>query len=239
MNKTINTFLIAAAVILASLSFASCNSSGTPSQFPDDLATEFATFVSTSNDGTVFTFQRNEDSGLITLVANVKVDTEKLPEGSRVIIQYSPSGGQGIYQSGPITLYTLSPIINGSVGREPLATIESWISDRINMKSITRTGEYVNIWLEATSNADVKRFSLTADEATLADEVPVLYLVVTSDDTQLRTRQLYASLNISDVWDMATVKGVEIRYNDINDNRTVTFRKINLQPIEPGVDPAE
>ena len=114
MTKKLTSALLAVFFTIA-LGLTSCNTDDDNGGGVDNLCADFVTFVSTGDQGTVFTFRKSGDSELITLTAPVKVDTQQIKLGSRVIIPYVPSGGQAPYQSGPINLYNITRIINAGI----------------------------------------------------------------------------------------------------------------------------
>ncbi len=225
------------AFLLIGIMSASCNSDSNSGGLPADLCVDFATFTKTSDNGSVFTLRKSADSELVTLTAAVKIDTEKLKPGSRVIIHYLPSGGQQPYQSGPIDLYGISEIQNGTPEKASLSTIEGWPSERLKMMSLTRSGQYLDVWAELSFSSKPERFVLAVDEATLSDEYPQLYIVFTSDNSIGRIRQYYASFDLSSVWDLPTCKGVSVNYEGTAGNESVKFDKPGREPITPGEDP--
>lgn len=226
-------FSIACFIAICFLSTA-CNSDDNGgSGIPDNLCADFVTFVSTNDNGSVFTFRKSGDSGLITLTAPVKVDVNQLKPDTRVIIQYIPSGGQQPYQSGPINLYGITRIVNGGVEQKPLSTITTWGYNTLNMMTIGRSGKYLDVWAEAAFGGNPKRFVLAADQATLEDEYPQLYLVFVADDEIARIRPLYASFDLSSVWDLSTSKGVKVNYNTASGTETLTLQKSGREPLQP------
>lgn len=211
--------------VIAGVFTTSCSSKTTSPDTPDNICVDFATFVSTSDEGSVFTLRKNGDSPLVTLTAAVKVDISQLKPNTRVLIQYLPSGGQAPYESGPITLYGIGFIFTGDVEAQPLATIESWASDVIKLMSMTRSGEYLDIWAQGNYSTNATKFCLVADEATLDDEYPQLYLVFESDNGWGYPHQLYASFTLGNVWDRPTCKGVTVHFHNEDGFKTQTFNK--------------
>lgn len=227
MLKTKLTIVIytVLAIIFGAAVLPSCNKDKSDDGYPDDICVDFATFVSTSDNGTIFTLRKSGDSPLITLTAAVKVDTSKLKPDTRVLIQYVPSGGQAPYESGAIALYGIGLIVTGDIDAQPLSEIESWTSQPVKATSITRSGEYLDIWAQGDYDTKITRFCLAADEATLSDDYPQLYLVFEGDKGIGYPHQLYASFTLSSVWNLATCKGVTVNYMTSGGNRTLTFPK--------------
>lgn len=240
ITKKFTSRLFAALIIcFLGLFSSSCNSESNQQYVPDNICYDFVTFVSTSENGSVFTFRKSNDSNLITLTAAVKIDTEKIKPGTRVIIQYVPSGGQAPYESGPINLYGIALITNGDVEAKPLTEIESWQNERFKMQTITRSGNYIDVWFEAALSQKPKRFMIVADEATMDNEYPELYLVFETDRNMGNIRQVYGSFDMSKVWEQPSCKGVTVHYNTYNGNETVKFEKPTQLPIIPEDAPIE
>lgn len=220
------------------LAATSCNSDS-GNNILDNMSADFVTFVSTDNNGSVFTFQKSGDSPLITLTAAIKVDTEQIKPGSRVILYYIPSGGQGAYKSGPVDVINIVRILNAGVEEASMETITSWGHDKLNVHTIARSGNYLDLWAEGFVSKEAKRFVLVADKATLADEYPALYLIFVTDDDLGRARQIYASFDLSSVWDLPTSKGVKLTYYTDGGAETMKLDKSDLGPLKPGGDTVE
>lgn len=240
ITKKISSGLFAAFVIcFLGLFSSSCNSSSDQPIIPDNVCFDFVTFVSSNDKGSVFTFRKSNDSDLITLTAGIKVDTENLKPGTRVIIQYVPSGGQAPYESGPITLFGIAQITTGDVEAKPLSEIESWQPEPVKVNTLSRSGEYIDVWIEAATAQTPKLFTIVADEATLTNEYPDLYLVFETDRPFANMRQLYGSFDMSAIWNKTTCKGVNVHTDSNNGFGTVKFEKSTLLPIIPDNDITE
>lgn len=222
--------------IVFCLIFSSCNNDNNNPYIPGTACYDFVTFVETSETGSVFTFQKSNDSELITLTSAERLNPEKVKPGSRIIIQYIPSGGQDVYQSGPITLYGIAQITNGKTDPMTMDEIRAWPSNRIKMHSISRSGNYIDVWLEANISNAPKRFVIVADQATVNDEYPQLYLIFESDNNVNIPRQVYGSFDLNPVWELNSCKGVQVHYQDVTGDEVVKFEKTSKVPIQPGGD---
>lgn len=230
INK-LSCFIIAIAAVVLS----SCKKESTVDvgPIPDNVCYDFVTFVNSNNSGSTFEFRKSGDSPLITLTSTASIKTSELAPGSRVIIQYLPSGGQDVYQSGPITLYGIAQITNGNATTAPMADISAWGSDDIRVVTLSRSGQYLDFWGEATMTGNPRRFALAADESTLGDEYPMLYLIVDADNVNGRVHQLYASFDMSAVWNLSTCKGVQVNFKTSAGEDFMVFDKGNRQPFQP------
>lgn len=203
---------------------------------PDNICFDFATFVSSSEDGSVFQLQQSGDSPLITLTTTARVSADQIRPNTRVIIEYVPSGGQAVYQSGPIDLYGIVSITTGNITPRPLSDINSLFVESFKTISLTRTGEYLNVWAEAAYNSKIEKFELLVDETTLENEYPEAYLIFKPDNGGIY-RQVYASFGLNEIWKLPTCKGVKVNYQLASGKTSMKFDKETV--IGPGLTPVE
>lgn len=222
-------------VIVAALGFAACSNDSTPAVggMPNNVCYDFVTLVSTGDNGTVFEFRKNGDSQLITLTAYVKIDTERIKVGSRLIICYVPSGGQLPYQSGAITLYGIAQVVNGTPQPATSEEIMSLQGDPLTVKTIARSGNFIDIWAEAYGAEDGVSLSLYLDEATADSEYPATYLIYGKGDGETRLRQVYASFDVNGLLSLPGCKGVKVTYYGSAGSGTVCFDKESVLPLRP------
>ena len=223
-------------VIVAALGFTSCSNDSNPivGGLPDNVCYDFVTLVSTGDTGTVFEFRKNGDSQLITLTAYVRIDTERIKPGERLIICYVPSGGQLPYQSGAITLYGIAQVVNGSPLPATSEEIMSLHGDPLTVRTIARSGNFIDIRAEAYGGESDVSLTMYLDEATADSEYPSTYLVYGKGDGEVRLRQVYASFDISSLLSRPGCKGVRVTYSGSAGSGTVCFDKESVLPLRPG-----
>lgn len=235
--KLLTKFTSLLLMIFMTISISSCNDDNKNGlTIPSNAVLDFATFVSSNDNGSVFTLQKDGDSPLITLTSTIAISTTDLKPGTRVLIQYAPAGSQEVYQSGAINLYGIARITNGNVEPKPLSEIESWQSDGLKINIMTRTGQYVNVWAEAPIQREPKRFVLVADKTTVDSELVELYLVYQADNDMAAYGQVYASFDLSNVWNKPTCKAVKINYMSRSGMEAKRFDKDYKLPINPDTD---
>jgi hypothetical protein len=170
----------------------------------------------------VFTFRRSGDSPLITLTG-VASQTLDIESGTRVLLRYQPENGEA-YTSGPVAVkYVLN--INQDVLRQ--GDITGWDADPLYLLSMWRSGEYINMEAEVVYSETSRRFALVADESTLNDANPQLYLVHdTKNAPDNFSRRIYASWNVAALWNRTGCRSITIHVNDSNRGlSTITFSK--------------
>ena len=175
---------------------------------------DIVTLESTGEQGSRFTFRRYGDSPLITLTdPGLQLDSENV--GKRVLLRYYPESGKP-YTDGNIRAIGLSPINNDTTVIRPVERYD-WDANAVFLNSIWRSGNYVNVHLRAVYSDKPRYFSLMVDSLTLTDPVPQVYLVhntLGAPDSYMR--EVYASFDITNVWERQGCDGIEIHINDSN-----------------------
>ncbi|MDE6490913.1 MAG: hypothetical protein K2L49_07115 [Muribaculaceae bacterium] len=199
---------------------------GCSSEDPSESVTLYDIVVFDGNvDGSAcFSFRKNGDSPLIELVAPGRVlESESVNTGDRILIAYIPVSGEA-YRSGDIDLKSVA-LINSDRLRE--GDVAGWDATPVYVQSIWRSGVYINLECKL-DYADAKRsFYLVLDRSTAGNPVPELYIVHDMGELPPNfARRIYASWDISDVWDSPDCRGVKVYVNDSNrDIGSVTFMK--------------
>ncbi len=202
-------------ILLMVALFSACSDNG-PYNDNAELA-DIVTYKGASQSGAIFTFQRQNDSPEITLTATGKyVDENSFKPGNRVLISYYAANREP-YTSGDITLTGIAAINNDTLKTGDAEKLSGWNTDAIYLNSIWRSGNYINIYFRADQSEEKRRFSLMIDEATMEEEFPQLYLVHDMlGQPDNFTRRVYASFDISSIWNNDRCKGIDIHINDSN-----------------------
>ena len=186
---------------------------------------DLVTFEGNTEKAAVFSLQKDGDSPMIELTAiGRRVDTAQVKPGQRLFLSYIPESGLP-YTSGMVTLRGLSLI---NYAKIETGAITDWDKTPVYMNSMWRTGVYLNLECRIDYTTDEgRRFMLVADETTIDDFEPQLYVVHDLDQLpQNFTRRIYASWDMSDVWNRPGCHGVKVHIRDSNRNITsMTFNK--------------
>lgn len=187
---------------------------------------DLVTFEGNTEKAAMFSMRKNGDSPLIELTApGRRVDTAQVKQGTRLLMAYVPESGLP-YTSGPVTLRGLS-LINSA----PVQTgkPDRWNATPVYMNSMWRTGTYLNMecLVDYTSQTG-RRFMLVADETTVNDSEPQLYVVHDLGTLPENfTRRIYASWDMAEVWNRPGCRGVKVHIRD--SNRGITSMTFNKQ----------
>ena len=234
--KIIRNFACFCLFATLSLIATSCNSND-PYDGGDwgNILTDIATFVSTSDNGSVFTVQEDGDSPAVTLTFINKLTNKDLIPGTRWLLAYIPESGVA-YQSGPATLFGISYVLNGTLEEATAESTTNWRSMGQNVDAVWRTGKWLNINAQCDYvTRSPKQYSLVVDETTLEDPYPVVHLLYEADTSaQSETKRLFSSFDISSVWDLPNVKGITLNIVGLSGNLLYKFDKgtQTVQPVE-------
>lgn len=219
--------LLLPVLLLPALS--SCGDKGVDGEVPMPL-TDIVTYNGKVDGVTTFTFQKIDDTPLLTLTApGFNLDEDSYPTGTRMLLRYVPAGGTGAYSSGEITPLGGYVITQSNVVTEWREEYSGWNHDPVYVYSLWRTGEYINMRVRLTYSSEPRLFCVALDPETADSDWPELYLVHTfGKDIDGHEREYYASFSIASVWERSDVKGVIMHVADTNlDKHIFTFAKSN------------
>lgn len=221
--------LILGAAVAAGLAFTSCNSND------DDPVNNYysniVTVRSVTASGTSFTFRNEGDSQLITYTTTQPVSGDATKVGDRIVITYQiKSYDQQRYPESSlpfcdamINVLGAIPTVGGG-GQIPVATAEetgNFKSDAISMNSVWRSGEYINVIFIKQTNTNYKQCRLVADQSTLDEAYPHVYLIFENPSDFVTDSQQYAfymSYSLVDLIGDGDHQGIILHYNDQSDS---------------------
>lgn len=208
--------------LLTCLMLLACGCSGDEPSAQMTLA-DIVTFGGYRSGRPVFTLRKNGDSPLITLTGEDGRTLKDVEEGQRVLLRYLPTSGEA-YTSGDVAVRSVVRINYDKLRKGPL---EGWDADPVYMLALWRTGEYLNIECKVEYADEARRFYLVLDEDTASDPVPQLYLMHDMGDAPANfSRHIYASWDMSALWNGEGCRGVTVHLRDSNRGiDEVTFLK--------------
>lgn len=218
--------------VFAATYLTSCDDDEDVPVYPNDSFYDIVTFIGHSKGNAVFELQKDGDSEPVRLTATgFSLDTTSIKVDTRLLLGYVPKSGIA-YQTDEITVTGIGSIFNDKVRSVDMTTLPDWDKNEIYLFSLWRTGKYINLFCQLTYTVNNAAFGLLADEMTLDNEYPDLYLVYEMDSSpESYNKNFYASIDISDVWNRSTCRGVTIHLNNSNlGEDTFTFSKITFTP---------
>lgn len=221
-----------AALVIALLS-TSCNKDDNNPVFPSDTLVDIVTLQSLSENGFTVTLRKENDSPLVTLTFNQKLTNLGIEVGERFLLEYKPESGIA-YTSGPATAYAYRPIINGNLLEGTAAEYNHWGTFSVELNSIWRTGEYINIMALCDYVNQPAKFALVVDEATLDSPIPDAYLIFEPDKgVDGSTKAAYASFDIKSIWNDSKYTGLRVFVVTHSGTKRTVFAKDNPDVIQP------
>lgn len=219
-----------------SFAFIACSNDDSNPPFSGDEMFDIVTFVGnpqSNNNKAVFQFQKENDSRLTTLRAtNTDLDTAKIKLNTRMLIAYLPESGTHNVDDN-ITLKGYSVVFNDSIRTGDKNKLPNMEHNPIYVNAIWRSGTYINIHCGLTYSYEPSGFVLLVDNKTIDDPMPNVYLSYkTGSDHESYYKEFYASIDISNLWNRPTCKGIKLHVNDSNFGKNeIVFEKLTLTPM--------
>ncbi len=137
------------------------------------------------------------DRGQKTLIASQPLG-EEIDRGARLLIDYDAAVGDTARAEVPIELNGFYVVLTPPVELAPHIVIADLPSGEASIISQWRTGEWINVKLEAAYNGTSRSIGLTADESTLDDATVKCYIYNPGDPVGPNSvgRTAYASFFI-------------------------------------------
>lgn len=222
--KSLLTSALTATAMLLTLS--SCRDEGVDGPV-EMTCTDIVTFAGSDGSGhATFTFQKADDSPEITLVSSNTINTDNIDEGTRLLLSYIPADNEP-YRSGPVNVLSGQTIAQSAVALEWLKEYDDWDKYPVYVYSAWRSGQYLNMHVRLTYSLNPRLFHLAVDPATIETDWPDVYLVhVMADNTDNHDRAYYASFDLTPLWSLPNVRGINLHVANSNLNKHIfTFDK--------------
>ena len=235
MQKTIKHILILFVLLLATSCEKTSNNGGISTPEGTTMY-DIVTFVGnpqSNNNNSVFQFQKENDSRLTTLCANnIALDTASTKVNTRVLLAYTPETGMHNIDDN-ITVNSVVSIFNDSIHTGEVNRLPDPQNNPIFVEIIQRSGSYINIQCGLTYVREPLNFTLMVDASTIDNEMPNVYLSYKKDSNRIATFQRFiASIDIANLWNRPTCKGIKLHVNDSNfDKNEIEFKKLTLTPM--------
>lgn len=218
-------------VLLLLPAFTSCNSSD-DNKDRDTIFAIFVTLASQNGDQLSFTAQEDSDSDIVTYTTTLKLNPGQVTVGKRYVLLFTNGTTDKPFQSGPVDVINIYNIYNGSIAAKTQQEIDAASTAPFSVTNITRTGKYLNLEINAETDAIPRAFTVYVDQATLTNEYPVVYIALDADVKGLNFSTLFGSFDIAEVWNLRTAKGITVK-SVLTPNFSKTFDKESFAPITP------
>ena len=151
------------------------------------------------------------DDETIRMTTNQWVDAD-LEKGRRVIAEYSVEADKLDQRPMPVKLYQMGFIQFDTVRFQPKNVIENSSCPKMEIISLWRTGNYINLQSEIAYDGKSQLYTIVADNTTADQAIVECYLLNKGElvgDNSIY-RHSYASFYIGDIWDSPTLERVRI-----------------------------
>ena len=194
------------------LALASCDKQEDIDRAYTDYRYDIVTYMGQNDRGAVFEYLGHGDSAAIRLQSAVSVSDVKTHE--RVLLRYD-FADKTTGNERDINVYSCNGIISDSL-RQSQAAPDSLPQHEVKLRSLWRTGEFINLHCQVEYTSKARTFMLVADASTLANDTVHCYLVHDlRGERGTFWRDCYASFNVGVLWPKETFRCLRVHLNDM------------------------
>jgi len=199
-------------LLLALTGLISCDKQEEIDRAYTDYRYDIVTYMGQNDRGAVFEYLGRGDSSAVTLQSSVSVSDVKTHE--RVLLRYDfvdevPGASRDIQ------VYGCIGIISDSL-RQSQTVPDSLPRHQVKLRSLWRTGEFINLHCQVEFTSKARTFMLVADAATLPSDTVHCYLVHDlMGERATFWRDCYASFNVGALWHKNTFHCLRVHVNDV------------------------
>lgn len=225
---------------VCSFALFSCNEDTPDNGVQKEIYTDIVTLTKNEPGDVVFTFRKLDDSPTITLKSATQLDTKLYSVGNRLVMSYLPLS-ETHYLSDDISVYGVATAIGAG---DPVQVVSpsgysGWLSSYVNINSIWRTGDYLNIVFTAESAPSPKKCVVVCDQTTIDSEYPELHLIFEpGTGSKYSEYAFYVSYSLADIYKDKNVKGVKVYFKDPVQAGPANIGRSNntITPFDPAIE---
>lgn len=221
LRNTFRRYCAPALLLAAGVALQGCDDKDDDGEHRQATLYDIVELTSTDAAGSTFTLWRPDADEAVTLRASGRVSG--VSAGDCLFLAYTPLNGKA-YTSGDITIQAQGYVNNSALKKSTPEKLDGWDSEPVYLMSLWRAGDKVCMRLRMTYDEHARLFALVADETTLDEEYPTVYLFhrrINPDDNF--ARQYYAAFDVSALWSRPGCRGVRVRVNNSNNPALNTF----------------
>ncbi|MBR5170806.1 MAG: hypothetical protein IKW85_09600 [Muribaculaceae bacterium] len=212
-------------LMAALLALASCDKQEDIDRAYTDYRYDIVTYLGQNGTGALFEYLGHGDSAAVKLQSRVTLSDVKV--NHRVLLRYDFADNAAHSDSRNINVYGCNGIISDSL-RKSDAAPDSLPQHQVKLRSLWRTGEFINLHCQVEYTTTARTFMLVADAKTLDNDTVHCYL--THDlrgETGTFWRDCYASFNVGALWHKETFKCLRVHLHDVTypDTKYYDFNK--------------
>ena len=208
-------------LLMAVLSaLASCDKQEDIDRSYTDYRYDIVTYLGVNGTGAVFEYLGHGDSASVKLQSRVTVKDVKTNQ--RVLLRYE-FADKATGAERDVNVYGCNGIFSDSL-RQTQASPDSLPCQEIKLRSLWRTGEFINLHCQVEYTGKARTLMLVADANTLASDTVDCYLVHDlRGERATFWRDCYASFNVGALWRKDTFRCLRIHLNDVTFPETAYY----------------
>lgn len=186
-----------------------------------DYRYDIVTYLGRNDRGAVFEYLGRDDSIAVKLQSQTNVN-EDIKTNQRVLLRYN-FVDQVPADSRDIEVYSCNNIFTDSL-RQTQAAPDSLPRHEVKLRSLWRTGEFINLNCQVEYTNKARTLMLVADGNTLERDTVDCYLVHDlRGERGTFWRDCYASFNVGALWKRSYFKCLRIHVNDVTYPNTLYY----------------
>ena len=186
-----------------------------------DYRYDIVTYLGRNDRGAVFEYLGRDDSIAVKLQSQTNVN-EDIKTNQRVLLRYN-FVDQVPADSRDIEVYSCNNIFTDSL-RQTQAAPDSLPRHEVKLRSLWRTGEFINLFCQVEYTNKARTLMLVADGETLERDTVDCYLVHDlRGERGTFWRDCYASFNVGALWKRSYFKCLRIHVNDVTYPNTLYY----------------
>lgn len=206
------------ALLLAVAALSACQDRGDDDTRIVEWRYDFVTYMGYSGSTATFEYLGRGDSAAIVLRASGLDKPGHLATGQRVLLYYTvtgtPSPGVRDVQA---RYYTSGNVVSDSL-RVNTKPVEQYAMHPIKLRSLWRTGGYINLRGQVEYTGHPRQLYLMADGATLDSDTVDVYLVhdlMQGQDSTRFWRNCYGSFYVGEAWYKPSCRVMRVHVRDV------------------------
>ena len=185
-----------------------------------DYRYDIVTYLGVNGTGAVFEYLGHGDSASVKLQSRVTVKDVKTNQ--RVLLRYE-FADKSTGAERDVNVYGCNGIFSDSL-RQTQDSPDSLPCQEIKLRSLWRTGEFINLHCQVEYTGKARTLMLVADANTLASDTVDCYLVHDlRGERATFWRDCYASFNVGALWCKDTFRCLRIHLNDVTFPETAYY----------------
>ena len=200
-------------LMLALMTLASCDKQDDIDRAYTDYRYDIVTYMGQNDIGAVFEYLGHGDSAAVTLQSGIDISKDAKAH-QRVMLRYD-FADKATGNRRDINVYGCNAIFSDSI-RMTMDGPDSLPRHEVKLRSLWRTGEFINLHCQVEYTGKSRTLMLVADGNTLSDDTVHCYLAHGLRGVSgTFWRDCYASFNVGALWKRPSFRCLRLHINDV------------------------